>query len=68
MNDKAILALVDKIVSKGLSLPFYDYEYRKFVSAIPENISLKEGAMGTEKLDMHDTFLEACIRLASFQE
>lgn len=59
--------LVEKIVFEiGIPLPNYDFEYRKYISVIPGNISLKDGAIGIEKADMHETFKDACLRVVDW--
>lgn len=42
-----------------------DYnEYRKYITVVPENISFGNGVKGIDNADMHDTFREACLRIA----
>lgn len=56
--------LIEMIVSKvGVGLPTYSYEYRKYISSVPSNISIRDGAIGVDDADMHDTFRDACIRI-----
>ena len=61
--------LVEIIVTEiGIPLPNYDYEYKKYISVIPVNISFGNGAMGIEKADIHNTFRDACIRLVNWHD
>jgi hypothetical protein len=61
--------LVEKIVAEiGIPLPNYDYEYKKYISAIPSNISFVNGTIGVENADMHDTFRDACSRLVNWYD
>lgn len=59
-TDKLVQKIVEEI---GIPLPNYDYSYKKYISVIPGNISLSNGALGIEKADIHDTFRDACLRI-----
>jgi hypothetical protein len=61
--------LVEKIVAEiGTPLPTYDYEYNKYISVVPENLTVGNGAHGIEKPDMHETFRNACLRIILWNE
>jgi hypothetical protein len=61
--------LVEKIVAEiGLPLPTYDYEYEKYISVVPINLTAGNGAHGIEEPDMHDTFRDACLRLVNWYD
>lgn len=65
-TDELIKKIVDEI---GVPLPTYDYnDYSKYISIIPQNISLSNGVKGIENADMHDTFRDACIRIINWHE
>ena len=49
-----------EVIKTGLSLPKYDYGYKKYISALPQNIPIGEGVQGIESADMHETFQDAC--------
>jgi len=56
--------LCEIITSKiGVPLPTYSYDYRKYVSVVPQNISFGDGVKGIENADLHDTFRNACMRI-----
>lgn len=61
--------LVEMIINNvGVPLPTYDYEYRKYISSVPVNISLGDGAIGIDDADMHDTFRDACTRILEWND
>lgn len=64
-TDELVKIIVEEI---GIPLPNYDYEYKKYISIIPGNISMGNGAIGIEKADMHNTFKDACIRVVNWYE
>ena len=68
--EKTTDELLEKIVAEiGVPLPTYDYNnYKKYISVIPQNISLSNGAMGIEKADMHDTFRDACLSIINWHD
>lgn len=69
MNDKTTDELIEMIIKKvGIKLPTYDYEYKKYVTTYPDNISIGGKATGIEKADMHDTFREGCLAILKWNK
>jgi len=61
--------LVEKIVAEiGTTLPTYDYEYKKYISVVPHNLTVGNSTHGIEKADMHETFRNACLRTILWNE
>jgi hypothetical protein len=58
--------MCDIITTKiGIPLPTYDYEYRKYISSIPQNITI-DNVVGIENADLHETFRDACSRIINW--
>lgn len=54
--------LIEIIVKRiGVKLPYYDYEYRKFIGEVPVNLNIGGTIRGVEQPDMFDTYNEACM-------
>lgn len=58
--------LISEIIKIGFPLPKYNYDYKKFVSTVPENISLDDRVIGVENADLHDSFEDACLRIINW--
>ena len=53
--------LCQEVLRKGVPLPIYDYNYKKFISSYPANININNQISGIEKSEMFDTFRDACL-------